>query len=123
MQRWYIPFANFDRQAFQPLWLTSYTHPFREPLSSVGRWGIDYLKTPHGMGPTDRRHTTVFPDKEWARGQDPVFRQIGNRALALWRGDSLPVIPTWEDQGYQQSEDEKRACSEETELRLFKCYV
>ena len=98
MQRWYIPFANFDRQAFQPLWLTSYTHPFREPLSSVGRWGIDYLKTPHGMGPTDRRHTTVFPDKEWARGQDPVFRQIGNRALALWRGDSLPVIPTWEDQ-------------------------
>ena len=97
VQRWFIPLANFDRHPLQLLWVTSYTHPFREPFTRAGRWGTDHLKTPHGMGPTDRWHTAVFPDREWARGQDPVFRQVGNRALAMWQGDSLPSIPTWED--------------------------
>ena len=39
----------------------------------------------------------MFPDREWARGANPVLRQAGNRSLALWGGDALPVIPTWED--------------------------
>ena len=99
VQRWYIPNANFDRHNAQSIRLSTYTHPFKDPFTLVGRLGLgDYTIRPRGMGAKNRRHSTTFPDLEWSRGKDPVFRQVGNRSLALWRGDALAAVPTWEYQ-------------------------
>ena len=96
-RRWVVvPLADYDGMEHQDVWCTSYVHPFRDSLSYRNYWGIDYARRPQGMGPKNRWHTTAYPDQEWARHFYPVYRQHGNRALALRGEDALPATPTYE---------------------------
>ena len=94
--RRFVPAGHFRYEHSFPFWLSTYTTQWRSAFTLKNKWRIDWHNYPPGLSPKNRWHTIVFPDQQWARSKNTLFRPPANRALGFWAEDTAPYKATWE---------------------------
>jgi hypothetical protein len=94
--RYLLPAGHFKHDHLFPFWLSTYTTQWRSAFTLKNKWRIDWHNYPPGLSPRNRWHTVVFPDQQWARSKNTLYRPPANRALGFRAEDTAPYKATWE---------------------------